>query len=106
MENFLGQKLRELRKKKKLSLDKVAKMTGSAKSYLWELEQGRIPQPSVVKIQKLAETYDVTASFLMDPRISEPIENEQDMAFYRKYQNLPADTKKKIRELVEIWDRE
>ena len=38
MVNILGDKIRDLRKEKKLTLDKLAELTGSSKSYIWELE--------------------------------------------------------------------
>jgi len=38
MSTILGEKLRRLRKEKGYSLDKLAELSGSSKSYMWELE--------------------------------------------------------------------
>ena len=50
----LGEKIHNLRKLKKLSLDQLAELTDSSKSYIWELENKDAPNPSGEKIAKLA----------------------------------------------------
>ncbi len=46
----LGDKIRALRKQKKLSLEQLAELTDSSKSYIWELENKDDPKPSAEKI--------------------------------------------------------
>ena len=41
----LGTFVREKRKAKRLTLQQVAGMAGTSKSYVWELENGRVPNP-------------------------------------------------------------
>ena len=55
MANILGEKIRKLRKEKGLTLDKLADLTGSSKSYIWELENKNPPRPSAEKLAKIAE---------------------------------------------------
>ncbi len=105
MTNTLGEKIRTLRKEKEYTLDKLAELTKSSKSYIWELEQGRIPRPSVEKIQKVADVLGVTPAFLTDPQKEKPADHEVDHAFFRKYRKLPPDTKKKIRQLIDVWSK-
>ena len=50
----LGEKLRRLRKKKGYTLDKLAELTDSSKSYIWELEKKKPPRPSGEKISRIA----------------------------------------------------
>ena len=38
MANLLGAKIKELRKEKGLTLEQLAELIGSGKSYIWELE--------------------------------------------------------------------
>jgi hypothetical protein len=45
----LGDKIRALRKQKKLSLEQLAELTDSSKSYIWELENKDDPKPSAEK---------------------------------------------------------
>ena len=66
MVNILGDKIRDLRKEKKLTLDKLAELTGSSKSYIWELENKNPPRPSAEKLSKIAEQLGVTIEYLLD----------------------------------------
>ena len=54
MPSPLGNKIRELRKQKKLSLEQLAELTESSKSYIWELENKDDPKPSAEKTAKIA----------------------------------------------------
>ena len=44
MPSPLGDKIRVLRKQKKLSLEQLAELTESSKSYMWELENKDDPR--------------------------------------------------------------
>lgn len=103
MPNIVGEKIRKLRKEKKLTLDKLAELTESSKSYIWELENKNPPRPSAEKLAKIAEQLDTTIEFLLDE--SEEIQKEDaaDAHFYRKYQRMDAETKAKIRSMVKLW---
>ena len=106
MSTTLGEKIHRLRKDKRLSLEKLGELTESSKSYIWELENKNPPRPSADKIAKIASVLGVTADYLVDTRESEPAPNVVDEAFFRKYRNMPAPTKEKIRQLVELWGDE
>ena len=105
MINSLGQKLRTLRKGKKLTLEQLAEITGSSKSYIWELENKNPPRPSAEKVSRLAEALGVTTDFLFDSAESSPTRDVLDEAFYRDYRRLPTDTKEKIRQMVKVWGK-
>ena len=64
MPSPLGDKIRALRKQKKLSLEQLAELTDSSKSYIWELENKDDPKPSAEKIGKIAAVLEVTTEFL------------------------------------------
>jgi transcriptional regulator with XRE-family HTH domain len=104
--NALGEKIRLLRKGKGYTLDKLAEMTGSSKSYIWELENKNPPRPSAEKVARIAEVLGVTSDFLVDVNESTPTPGVLDEAFYRSYRKLPDETKDKIRKMVEIWGKE
>jgi transcriptional regulator with XRE-family HTH domain len=106
MTNVLGDKIRRLRKEKGFTLDRLAELTGSSKSYIWELENKNPPRPSAEKVVRIAEALGVTTDFLVDPSETTPDAAVLDEAFYRQYRKLPADTKDKIRQMVEIWGKE
>jgi transcriptional regulator with XRE-family HTH domain len=104
MPSPLGDKLRALRQQKKLSLEQLAELTGSSKSYLWELENRDDPNPSADKLSKLAAALDVTAEFLLSAAHPTPDADVVDEAFFRKYKALPESTKRQIRKILDAWD--
>jgi len=100
----LGDKIRALRKQKKFSLEQLAELTDSSKSYIWELENKDDPNPSAEKIAKIAGVLEVTTEFLLTGSIVTPDEEVMDEAFFRKYKTLSEPDKKKIRKIMEAWD--
>lgn len=105
MGNPLGEKIRKLRKEKGFTLDRLAELTESSKSYIWELENKNPPRPSAEKVARIAEALGVTADFLMDRSGHAPTADVVDEAFYRQYRRLPDATKEKIRQMVDIWGK-
>ncbi len=104
MPSPLGDKIRALRKEKKLSLERLAELTESSKSYIWELENKDDPKPSAEKIGKIASVLEVTTEFLLTESTTPPGEEVIDEAFFRKYKSMPDDTKKRLRKILEAWD--
>ena len=102
----LGDKIRALRKEKKLSLDQLAEQTDSSKSYIWELKNKDDPKPSAEKVARIASALNVTSEFLLSETVTPPGEEVIDEAFFRKYKTMPETTKKKIRKILEGWDDE
>ena len=104
MPSPLGDKLRALRQQKKLSLEQLAELIDSSKSYIWELENKDAPNPSADKVSKLAAALDVTTEFLLSGANANPDAAVVDEAFFRKYKTLPEATKKQIRKILDAWD--
>lgn len=100
MSTPLGEKIRELRKAKGYTLDKLAELSESSKSYIWELENKDPPRPSADKITKIAVALGVTPDYLMTEEVA--VEDATDTAFYRKYRSLDAGTKEKIRKMLDL----
>ena len=98
-----GEKIRELRKSKGLTLEQLGEATGSSKSYIWELENRDPPRPSMEKIAKIAAVLGVTADYLADETESSPPPDVVDQAFFRKYRAMPDETKDKIRKILDVW---
>jgi transcriptional regulator with XRE-family HTH domain len=100
----LGDKIRVLRKQKKLSLEQLAEVTDSSKSYIWELENKDDPKPSAEKIGKIAAILEVTTEFMLSDAVETPDEQVIDEAFFRKYKKMPDNTKKRLRKILEAWN--
>lgn len=104
MPSPLGDKIRARRKEKKLSLERLAELTESSKSYIWELENKDDPKPSAEKIGKIASVLEVTTEFLLTESTTPPGEEVIDEAFFRKYKSMPEGTKKRLRKILDAWD--
>jgi len=100
---ILGDKIRRLRKEKGFSLDKLAELAASSKSYIWELENKNPPRPSAEKLTKIAEKLDTTIEYLLDHEQSISTEDAADAHFYRQYRKMDPTTKEKIRRMVKLW---
>ena len=98
----LGDKIRTLRKAKGYTLEKLADLAESSKSYIWELENKDPPRPSADKIAKIAAVLGVTADYLIDPSDKVLVEDATDTDFFRKYRSMDATTKDKIRRMVDL----
>jgi transcriptional regulator with XRE-family HTH domain len=106
MPSPLGEKIRAQRQQKKLSLEQLAELTESSKSYLWELENKDAPRPSAEKVAKIAAVLEVTTEFLLSESTTTPDEAVVDEAFFRKYKRLPEADKRKIRRILDVWEEE
>lgn len=106
MPSSLGEKIRALRKEKKLSLDNLADLTDSSKSYIWELENKDNPKPSAEKTAKIAAVLGVTAEFLLSGTVTMPDAEVTDEAFFRKYKKMSEPDKKRIRQIIDAWGEE
>ena len=101
MAGTLGERIKALRKKRELTLDQLAELTGSSKSYIWELENKAPPRPSADKLSKIAEKLGVTISYLIGEQAEE---DASDANFYRNFQKLDPEKKEMVRRMVQVWD--
>lgn len=104
MPSLLGTKINELRRERGLTLEQLAQATDSSKSYMWEIENKDVARPSAEKLERIAEALGVTASFLIDASQTQPTEDVEDTAFYRKYQKLSQEKKKTLKGILDVLD--
>ncbi len=62
----IGARLKELRLRKRESLQQVADAVGASKPHIWELEVEKSKNPSLDLLTKLARHFGVPVSFLLD----------------------------------------
>lgn len=103
MPTVLGTKLKQLRETKGYTLEKLAELTNSSKSYIWELENKAPPRPSAEKLSAIAIKLGVTIEYLLDDENHLSKETSEDALFYRNYQKMNPKTKEKIRMMVDLW---
>ena len=104
MANTLGKKLKQHRNKKGYSLDKLAEITSSSKSYLWELENRDTRKPSAEKLTRIAQALGVTTDYLLDEKATADEDVLQE-AFFRKFNQLEDGDKKKIEQMIDAWGK-
>jgi transcriptional regulator with XRE-family HTH domain len=98
----LGDKIRKLRQEKRLSLDQLAAQAETSKSYLWELENRDTANPTLEKVQKIADVLGITSEFLLDTETATPSEDIADLAFFRRYQKLPTEKKQQLQDILKV----
>jgi transcriptional regulator with XRE-family HTH domain len=101
----LGKKINELRRQHGYTLEKLAELTDSSKSYIWELENKEPPRPSAEKVSRIAKVLGVTSDYLVSTTRAAPDKDVLDQAFFRDYQGLDEPTKEKLRDLVKVWGK-
>ena len=88
----LASKIKELRLKKKKSLQDVADNVGASKAHIWDLETGKSSNPSIELLTKLAKCFDVSVAELIGENPTAEGADSQVVAMYRELNELsPAD---------------
>ena len=101
----LGKKIRQLRKEMGLTLEQLAELSKSSKSYIWELENKDPPRPSAEKVAAIASALNVTADYLLGNSPKAPDVDVLDQAFFRDYQGLGNEDKERLRSIVKGWKK-
>lgn len=105
MAGQLGSKLNKLRKEKGFTLEALAKAADVSKSYLWELENREVKNPSAQRLATIAAQLGVTADFFLDDETSQPEERHIDDAFFRSYKSLGSNEKEHIRKILDTFKK-
>ncbi len=73
-----GERIRQLRKARNLTLMQLGEQVNKTQGYLSDLENGNIPAPSAQTIAIIADVLDTTTDYLMgrtdDPSLSNTVE--------------------------------
>lgn len=111
MTTSLGAKIKKHRDEKGYSLDKLAEISGTSKSYIWELENRDLRKPtaeklrpSAEKLTKIAQALSVTTDYLLDES-AQPSDKILEEAFFREFKRLDASDQEKIKQMVEVWGK-
>lgn len=91
---MIGEKVRIHRKRKGLTLQALAEITESAKSYIWEIERGSVKDVSASKLFKLACALDVTMEYLVNDDKTFMNESDRQKVIFRKILSAPESEQK------------
>jgi transcriptional regulator with XRE-family HTH domain len=104
MSRALQAKVRSLRRNANMTLDSLAEATGISKSYLWEIENRKVPiKPSAEKLAAIAAVFRVTVDYLLEEAVEDPQDRHLDDAFFRNYKSLDPEDKKHVRRILETF---
>ncbi len=106
MASAIGKKIRTERKRLGYSLEKLAELTDSSKSYIWELENKDDVNPTAEKVMKLAEHLEVPVEYLLNNEQLELTINDSTKVFFRRYENLTDEKKQALEALLNYLDNE
>ncbi|EDS78059.1 HTH-type transcriptional regulator SinR [Clostridium botulinum C str. Eklund] len=104
---MLGDNIKAFRKEKGMSLNKLAKSAGMSPSYLSDLENNKSVNPSMEKLNKLAEILEVRIEDFYKEDSDEIDKLEEEMKLlYSKIKNLSKNDRKKILDIIEQFEEE
>jgi transcriptional regulator with XRE-family HTH domain len=99
----LGARLKQLRIKKNKSLQEVADAVGASKAHIWEIERGGSKNPTMELLNKLADYFEVSVSFLVGET---PDEKESELvAMYRDLKSLEPEDLEKMRAIMKVFKK-
>ncbi len=104
MKKTFGQKLKQARLAKGLTLEQLADIVGSTKAYIWQMENKESARPSAILLFKIADAIEEDPEYLASEASSKPSEVQEEKAFFRKFQNLTEKDKDVIMRMVKGLD--
>jgi transcriptional regulator with XRE-family HTH domain len=96
----LAQRLKELRLKKRDSLQGLADAVQVSKAHVWELETGKSKNPSIELLTKLAKHFEVPLAQLVgeDPEATD--EDQELVAMFRDLKDLSLRDREVLRSTI------
>jgi len=91
-----SERLKQLRKQRGESLQKLADTLGVSKPYLWELESGNSKNPSADFLIRLSDHFGCTVDYLLG-RNNDEKPSDDDILLDRAYRNLASDDREIIK---------
>ena len=89
---IIGKRIKEIRKKKRLTQEKLAEMCNLSASYISYIESAKNKKPSLESLVKLGKSLDVT----VDTFLNEYQNNEYESALMRLLKDCNSSEKQKI----------
>lgn len=97
----IAEKIKNERKRMGLTLQKLADLTDSSKSYIFEIESGKSKEIGASKIFKMSKALGVTADFLVNDNRSCSLPCDQDRILYSKIQDFSSKEKEFLKCFVQ-----
>lgn len=84
----LAKRINRLRLEHEQSLQDVANSVGVSKAHIWEIEKGRSDNPSMNLVQRLADHFGVSLSYLVGEDVDAPDTDDRIARMFRQAREL------------------
>ncbi len=84
----IGSKLKELRIRKRVSLQELATAVQASKAHIWDIERGASQNPSLELLKRIADYFKISISELVEETPHAQGEPEDLIAMYRGLKEL------------------
>lgn len=103
MATAFGERLRQFREAKGLTLQQVADAVGCTKAYIWELEKREGQRPTAQRLNAIAKTLGVTLPDLLGESAEGVAKaTPDDVVFFRNYVGLSDDEKERYQKAMQL----
>jgi len=100
MAEKFSEKLRSLRLAHNMTLEELARVVGTSKAYMWQLENKKHARPSAELLLKIAGHFDQSPEFLLDDKQDEPTQSQIELTFMKKFQRLSESDKRTVERII------
>lgn len=97
----IASKLKELRTRKKASLQELATAVQASKAHIWDIERGASQNPSLELLKRIADFFKISISELVEETPHAEGEPEELIAMYRGLKELTEEDRKTVNMLVQ-----
>lgn len=97
----IGEKIKNERKRMGFTLQKLADLTDSSKSYIFEIESGKSKEIGSSKIFKISRALGVTADFLVNDKRTCSLPCDEDLILNSKIQDFSPKEKEFLKCFVQ-----
>lgn len=94
-------RIADLRRQNGQSLQQVADAVGVSKAHIWELEKGRTDNPSMGLVQRLADHFRVSISFLVGEDRESPDAADDLARLFRQAADLDPEERAILDDMVQ-----
>jgi transcriptional regulator with XRE-family HTH domain len=105
MAKILAAHLKELRLKKRESLQDVADAVKASKAHVWELETGKSSNPSMELVRKLADHFGVAVATLIGEDPESAQEKPELVAMFRDLKEVTDNDRELLKSILETMKR-
>lgn len=102
----LGKRIRKLREQNDLTLESLANQIGSAKSYVWKLENRTPESPSANKLKQIASVFGMSLAELLEEEPANNDDNSDVAQLVSVFNTLDPDRKRLAMKVIKAMKHE